>query len=387
MSRAKANVNPQMLVWARGASGFSVDEAARKLGISVEKLKKWESGEDKPTFKQLEHIGHLYHRPTAMFYLKEQPSNPPTIPDFRVPYGEDGDSSPELLYEIRQAFERRETALELMEGLQEKSQEYPIKAHLHESPETVAARIRALIGIGIDDQLSWGTDNEALNKWIAAIERMGVLVFHATRVPIEQMRGFSITEPVLPVITINIKDSIRGRIFTLFHELTHVALRNGGICDLRRTSNRHDRVEIFCNNVAGEVLVPRYALLDEELVKEKRKSLIWADWELNRLANRFKVSQEVILRRLLVLGRTSREFYEEKRRLYETEYSRQRERGKKGGYMPYEKKIVRMNGRTYTGLVLSAYQNNVIGLYDVSTYLGGIKLTHLGKIENELVGH
>ncbi|MGZ9034940.1 MAG: ImmA/IrrE family metallo-endopeptidase [Rhodospirillales bacterium] len=72
---------------------------------------------------------------------------------------------------------------------------------------------------------------------------MGVLVFQATRVEMDEVRGFSIAEPVLPVIVVNRKDAPSGRTFSLLHEFTHLLLRRSGICDFDESATRAPREE------------------------------------------------------------------------------------------------------------------------------------------------
>ncbi len=42
--RIRANANPDILVWARQTTGYSLEEAAHKIGVSIERLQAWESG-------------------------------------------------------------------------------------------------------------------------------------------------------------------------------------------------------------------------------------------------------------------------------------------------------------------------------------------------------
>ncbi|OQY70550.1 MAG: hypothetical protein B6D45_11060, partial [Ignavibacteriales bacterium UTCHB3] len=82
MSR-KAFVTPELLVWARTTAKFSEEKAAEKLKISVEKLKRIESGEETPSFSLAEKMSKLYRRPLAVFYLPEPPKDFDTLRDFR----------------------------------------------------------------------------------------------------------------------------------------------------------------------------------------------------------------------------------------------------------------------------------------------------------------
>ena len=48
--------------------GFSEDEVAKKLGISVEEFRELEEGRRNISFKQIETLARLYQRPTALFF-------------------------------------------------------------------------------------------------------------------------------------------------------------------------------------------------------------------------------------------------------------------------------------------------------------------------------
>ena len=65
------------------------------------------------------------------------------------------------------------------------------------------------------------------------------------------MRGLCIFHDEVPIILLNGKDTTNGRIFSLFHELTHLLLGESAICE----NNESSKEEIFCNAVAGEFLV------------------------------------------------------------------------------------------------------------------------------------
>lgn len=382
--RFKAYINSHVLAWARQTAGYSLEDAAHKIGVSTEKLRAWEADEDKPTLRQLRMTAKIYKRPSAIFYRSTTPTEPPTLTDFRLLPNVDQKYTPNLLYEIRRAYDRRAIALELTEQLGESPRAFPLLADITEDPESLASRIREALGITLADQYSWRDHYTALRSWISAVESLGTLVFHVRNVELSHMRGFSISERPLPVVGINGKDSPCGRIFTLLHELVHIVMQNGGLCDLHEyESTSIGSIETYCNRVAAEVLVPGHDLLRERIIVENTGNNVWEDWQLWPLANHFMVSQEVILRRLLTLGRTTRTFYQQKREEYEEIY---RERAQGGGPIPYYRLILRDNGPTFTGLVLSAYHNEAISSRDLSNFLGGIKLDHVGRIEHALMG-
>jgi Zn-dependent peptidase ImmA (M78 family)/DNA-binding XRE family transcriptional regulator len=376
----RARTNPSLLVWARESSFYSVQEAARKIGVKSETLQLWESGQLLPTMNQLRAIGRVYRRPSALFFARDVPEKRPKIADFRLLPGIDRPDSPELEFEIRRAYERRDVVLDLARQSGDSIPVHSISAQASEKREVIARRLREVLGISLATQLAWHDERTALSAWIQAVESLGVLVFQTSRVHTEQMRGFSIAEYPFPVIVLNGSDSVRGRVFTLIHELVHLTLRTGGLCNLREGPDVSP-LEILCNYVAGEILVPRDALLSQLHLLGHNDDPEWQDWELTRLANRFMTSREVVLRRLLILNRTTVEFYQQKHE----EYSRVVPRHESRRGPKYHIMVLRNNGIAYTGRLLEAYRNNMISLSELSRHLGGIRLNHIEPLENALI--
>src|SRR5262249_29141927 len=147
-----------------------------------------------------------------------------------------------------------------------------------------------------------------MRGWKDAAEDIGALVFQASRTEMCGARGFSIYEPTLAVVLLTSEDVPMARIFTLLHELVHLGLRHGGICDL------HDKdVELFCNKAATAALMPSSALINETKLIGNRDPNSWSDANLRVLARKFSVSQQALVLRLVELGEASWDFYIKKR--------------------------------------------------------------------------
>jgi Zn-dependent peptidase ImmA (M78 family)/transcriptional regulator with XRE-family HTH domain len=375
----RAKINHTILSWARKTAGLDIDLAAKKIGTSSNRLKEWEKGKSFPTVRQVRLMGRVYRRPSAFFYLSKPPQEPPELADFRKIPDSLSTKSPQLRYEIRLSRFRRQTALDLFTQLGEVPPTFDIKATVNEGTEAIANRIRQGLKADLSTQMSWKDPYEALRSWIIAAENSGVLVCQFSGVEIKEARGFSISDQPLPVLSINTQDSPRGRIFTLLHEVAHLSLNLGGLCDLHEEKDTEDELEPFFNQVAGETLVPSSAILSQDLVY-LNDSPEWSDGSLQTLANRFMVSREVILRRLLTLGRTTRGFYDMKRRQFLEEYTAYA----RTGFVEYHRKVLRNNGIAFTSLLLNAYYSEVISARDLSRYLGNVKLKHVHSIEHDL---
>lgn len=373
MNSTRMSINHKTLAETRVNLGFSLDAAAKKIGVKSLVLASWESGEKKPTYIQLMKASRTYGLPSAYFfgdnvYAEEQPPDFRSFPDILQR------QIPEIRLEIRYARERRETAIELLSELDEDIPYLEIPAL--KNSESLTKVIRDVLGIQVDTQMKWSNPYEALNKWCLSFEKAGIIVFQFSGIDVDTMRGFCLNERPLPVIGLNIKDSPHARIFTLFHELRHLVFREGGICDLHDSGH-----EKLCNEFAGEFLVPDQDLLRIRAVRT-HTGVTWETSELNELSRIFSVSQEVILRRLLSLGLTTKSFYQQFR-VASVEKSR---RPSSRGYMSYTVRLLKENGAFFTNLLVSSYDAGVISSVDVSSSIRGAKIEYLEKLRKMIRG-
>lgn len=384
----RAIIKPELLIWARESAGLSIEVAAKKVGVKPDRLNKWEKGELRPTIKQLRKLGKIYKRPLAVFYLPKPPKKFQPPREFRqFPGTGIYEYSPNLRFEIRRAEDRRKIALDLYQLLGESPPEINISIELSDKPENKASEIRELLGISYDTQFNWTSFYEAFNHWKKVLEDSGILIFQAPNIDLNEMRAFSISDSPLPVIVLNVKDSPSARIFSLLHEFIHILLKKGGLCDLEEEglpTPEEQKIEVFCNRVAGAILIPKKQLSSEKIVLEKGDYAEWEDAEIIYLANLYKVSREVALRRLLIAGHITIEFYRQKREEYRKEFEKALEK-KEGFPLPYYKKAIIRAGNHFIRLVLNSYYQEKITSSDVSGFLD-VKLKHMSDIEMEVIG-
>lgn len=342
-------VEPDVLVWARESIGRNIEEVAKRLNVSNDLVKRWENGEKKPTLNQLKNLAQYYKRPLGAFFLPEPPKELSLPNDFRtLPEETKKPLSWKTRLAIRRARRLQSLAIELKSALQ---QEIILKigsVSLTDEPEVVADQTRDYLGVDIQTQFHWVNENAALREWIKALEKLGLLVLQMS-FPIEDARALSLTDGEIPVILLNTQDSIKARIFSLFHEFGHILLNKGGICDPNRSTwdapyqqtsfEESGLVEKFCNHFSGALLVPKEALLNHKIVRSKKSSLEWSDSTLGKIARDFKVSREVILRRLVILGLVSQAFYQKKRTEWESEAKVAKEEEKKKFLLSLERKF------------------------------------------------
>jgi Zn-dependent peptidase ImmA (M78 family) len=379
-----ALANPKLLRWARESAGFELPEAARKLKVarSEDRLRAWESGEANPTIAQLRRLAEIYKRALAVFYLPDVPPELPPPRDLRrLPSQRRREFSPALRLLIRRVREQQEWARDLQEESEANPPAFVGSASLEDGVESVASKARSVLGVRVEDQAQWSATDDVLRDWIDACESIGVFVFQSGDVDVDEMRGLALLDKMAPAILLNAKDSRTARVFTLMHELAHILLAEEGISNLNLPETprtREDIIEVFCNAVAAETLVPA-SHLRQQLAATGQVDIESLIESLRRL---YRVSREVIARRLHTIGVISKQEYEQKRARYQHEYEEYAKRTS-DSYPSYYRTRVSQNGRAFTALVLSAYWDGRITASDLSNLLK-IKLRHVPKIELEV---
>lgn len=387
MSRPiRAHINPKLLVWARECCRMDTTYAASKLGMDTEKLEQWESGELSPTIRQLRNLANAYRVNFGALFLPEPPATfKPPVKDYRLHHGAvAGEIDPEIAIDLRLHLNAREIALELESDLGLEQAPFELSCSMDDSPAEVAEQIRTALGISFQVQKRFRESRVAFNAWRDAIANAGVLVIQSSKVALSDMRGYSVFFDELPLLVVNRKDAYSARTFTLIHELAHLLLRSSGLCDLSSEPGRpphEQKLEVFCNAVASQTLVPDSILLSYPDIRGVAQES-WTDEILAPIARDFGVSREVVLRKLFDHGLTTRAFYLDNRERYTQEAIEYKQR-QKGGFVPPAVDVVSTKGRRYVSLVFEALNSSVITAGDAADFLG-VKAKHFNNIETNL---
>ncbi len=385
--RVEALITPEVLKWARERRvKLSIERAAEKLKISTEQLEFWENGTARPSFAKLKDIAKLYRTHVSVFYLPQPPTDFQPLTDYRIlpePLARDENQTYKLNANIIEAYERRETLIELYELLEEPPPQMTLEIQEDEEPEAAAKKIRRYLNF--DRKLLEQSKDEysALKSWRQMVETKGVLVCQTSvnnslSIDLKTARGFCIAQKPLPVIVLNPKDSPYGRIFTLIHELAHIALGRSAVQNTGFREINHpnlNRTEVFCNQVAAEVLVPASELLEIVQLQALKKNL-------PRFSKHFHVSSEVIMRRLLTLKQISQKDYQ-------THRDNQQEMYKDSPVsinvvVPYHNRLLNASGENFARTAFIAYYEQKITLAELASVFSNCDTKHLFEIENTI---
>lgn len=376
---AEALVTPDVLAWARQRRRLSPEEAAKKAQVKVERLLRWEAGEERPSVAKARALAKAYGYPLAVFYLAQPPTDfdAMQVPDFRGKGT--ADYSRDLALQIRDAWRAHLAAVEIAGDLGEVQEPLQVQDATSLDSDELAGRVRQHLGVSFAEQRRWRDKRVAYNAWRALLEDHGFLAFQFSGVDLDEARAFSLDAATYPVIAVNSKDAYAGRAFSLFHELAHLLLGGGGVCDEDDTRAE----EAFCNSFAGALLVPQADLLAHDLV-QANSGATWDDDDLRKIARNFAVSEEVVLRRLLALGLTSAQFYRRKRKEYLARYAELADR-QEGGPVPFPTRVIARFGRRYVRRVLIAVDADRLTASAASNVLGA-RLRHFRALEERAFG-
>ena len=294
-----AIITPSVLKWARNLDSITVEDAAKHLNVTVEKIDSWESGEAFPTLNQAKKLAKYYRIPFAYLYLPDEPHKTKRLDkvDYRT-FGNSGvgDYSRELRWLIRDIEDRRDTIVDLYRESEIAPKSLQISYSTQTDEKELANAIRSFLDLDYAVQKKFRKPEAALYYCISKLEEKDFLIFQASKVSPSEMRGLSIAYDSFPIIVLNRKDEQSARLFTLFHELVHIFTRTSGICN-DMTNKSAYQLELFCNRIAGFALVPdEYLLTNPNLLSIQQYGI--DDTHVYAIARDFGVSKEVIINRL-----------------------------------------------------------------------------------------
>lgn len=365
----RVEVGPALLRWACRRAGVDSSEATKRFPRFAE----WERGETQPTLRQVEEFARFTRTAAGYLFLREPPEETVPIPDFRtvadLPLRR---PSPDLLDTIYLCQERQYWYREYAAASGEAACRVVGMLRRSDGPVAAAAQLREALRFDLEERAECPTWTEALRRFRDRCEAAGALVMTSgivgsnTRRKLDpaEFRGFALSDPLAPLVFVNGADAKAAQMFTLAHEMAHVALDETALSDSPLEHEPNHATERWCNRVAAEFLVPLAAL------RERYDPGIELRETLRRLARRFKVSALVALRRLRDADLVSVSVYREQ---WERELGRMRP-SKGGGGDFYATLGSRAGHRFVRALVVSTLEGR-------STYSEAFRLLGIRKTE------
>lgn len=356
-------VNADTLRWARTTAGWTEDELAKRLNVKPAQVAAWEAGDAAPTLRQLQMAARTLGRTAASFLIAPPAtSGVPETVDFRG--GSQGGLSHAAVRELRRLETYRDYFLDLPRY---DDLAFTLRAFSWETVGERASDLRTLLGIASDVPSA-----RTLAEWIRAVESLGILVFQATGIEIQEFRGVSVFHEPFPIILLNGADSDNGRIFSLFHEVAHLANRSSGLCDNTESASQ----EVLANRFSAEFLMPARAIGP---IIEARPRDGW----VHAVSKRFGASTLAAGIRLHNLGLIEDDELEAVREdSLEAWRKHRRELKDKPGFVPHWRLRQRDLSTTYLEAVFDALDEARIDYVD-ATYMLNAKLPTIDRLRDE----
>ncbi|SEO59381.1 XRE family transcriptional regulator [Mucilaginibacter sp. OK283] len=382
----KAFVTPNVLKWARESARMSLETAAAKINVSPDKLNEWENGEAQPTIRQAETLAKAYKRPFALFFLPEVPRDFLPLQDFRRQSAKElGTGSVFIIREIQQ---KQAWISDVNESNQEEPLAFVGRFTIKSNPQTVAKDILSVLEI---NPAHYSSD-KPIKEWIDKAEAKGIFISRTSfihsrlKLDSEEMQGFAIADRFAPFVFINSEDWDAPQLFTLVHELAHIWIAASGISsDIEpqlHDINKLDPIELFCNEVAANALMPA------EIVSHLENPIFESSVNIFKSAKKLGVSSFALLVRAFNMNIINQPVYTKLKKQADADFKaylikeaekKAKQKEKTGGPNPYLLRLNK-NSRLFTQIVLDAFRGGRIAPTEASNLLN-TQVNNFPKLE------
>ena len=347
MSTRVENINKEIIEWAIIRNGNSLEE----FYAQNPNVESWIKGEKNPTVKQLENFTHKVHVPFGYMFLPKPPNETIPLPFFRTGKKNTNKVSLNVFHTIQIIQDRQNWLTEYLEELNFPDLDFVGKYSIKNSYIEIVNDIRNVLKLELDWASRHNKWEEALDYLTNKIEEAGIIVTYNGIVgsnthrviDVNECRGFVLVNNKAPFLFINSAYAKAAQMFTIIHELAHVWLGKSAGFDNANLLPADDPLEILCDKVAAELLVPEIYFLKK--------------WETTQdfkyLSRIFKVSPIVIGRRALDLNLINLKYFMDFYNNYMSYFKTNKDKQSSGGdfYATTKKRI---------SLRFAAFVNNAV---------------------------
>lgn len=291
--KQEIHINTNVLNWAIVRAGYDVQTFTEKYP----KFEKIVLGEKIPTLKQLEDFSQKVYVPFGYLFLSEPPIESLPIPFFRSEHTDEpiGINVYDTILLLQQ---RQDWLKDYLLDNSFSTLPFVGKYNGGNNINIIVDDIRNTLNLKEDWAASFKTWEDSLTHLINTIEGVGIItVFNGIvennthrSIPVSECRGFVLVDEIAPFMFINNGDFKAAQMFTIIHELAHIWTGHSAGFDFRKMQPANNSIEILCDKIAAEFLVPANTF--NALWKQKPN-------DIKYLSKYFKVSEIVIARRAL----------------------------------------------------------------------------------------
>ena len=289
--------NPEVFRWARESAGLELEDAARAIGIVPRSLIAIEAGDKEPSRTMLSKMAKIYRRSLLTFYLPMPPRKGDRGEDFRtVAENRTASSDVEVDALVRDLRARQSLVRAVLEDDEDvQPLNFVGSARMSDGVPALAASVERMLGVTRAQYRAQKDAESAFTLLRERSEQAGIFVLlignlgsHHSAIPTEAFRGFAIADRIAPFVVINDGDARAAWSFTLLHEIAHLWLGATGVSG---SIASEIAIERFCNDVAGEFLLPR---ADVQSINVASLELDAQIAVVTDHANRWRVSRQMV---------------------------------------------------------------------------------------------
>jgi len=379
----KIAINPNRLQWCMNTSEINIDYLSASIHIARHTLEQVMMNRAVLSVNQLEKIANYFKR-SLLFFLDPSDAQEEKIYSlqFRTINNQKYIHSTKLRALIERIEKQRQVYLGLLEDLDEPVQsdwmpEFKLNT---KDIKQASAKVRQWLNLPIK------YDFDDLRQ---AVENKGVMVFVSNGYngkwqidKNEPVRGFSLYYAILPIIVIKKQVSKGAQAFTLMHELAHLLIHKESVIDNEEDFYIYRGKEKDANEFAGNLLIPDSFLKKIKINNLLNLEVAEYDDSLADFKNRWCVSVEAILVRLLINKKISQQHYQDYKSFKDTQSKIIiKSKADKIPRTYRYREPVNMFGRSFVYAVFDSLHNQHITLAKASTYLDNLKISDVRQLE------
>lgn len=351
MPAVNVNIQPAVLQWA--LSQTAEDQLGAKL---MNNIMQWINGTKTPTFNQIEDFSKKSNIPLGYFFLQTPPVEELHLLDFRtvdsIQLANPSRNLIDTIYEMERVQDwmkeyRQDTGFDVL----------PLVGSLkgQNNPMFLAEAIRKDLELDLTWYEKCKTTADAFNHIRNLLEESGVVVMLSGIVgknthralSVDEFRAFAMVDEWAPLIFINSVDSQGAKLFSLCHEIAHIWLGENDLYNDRRHSiNNVKPIEVLCNAVASELMVP----IEAFLLKWQEREFEDIYSRITNLAQLFNCSESVIARKAFDNHKIDQEIYNQVIDNAIESFRSQKENKESSGGNYYNTMGTRLDGRLVRAL-------------------------------------
>lgn len=222
-------------------------------------LNKWKTGEKVPTFNQVEEVSRKTTIPFGYFFLEK-----PSVEDCRIVEYRTVDSlavqepSRNLIDIVDMMTNAQEWMIEYVKDNGQEPLSFVACDKNERSASVIANHIRGTLKL---DTVWFENSKSAAESFRIICRRLAdsevMVMISGTvgsnthrKLSVDEFRAFTLVDPYVPLIFINVCDSENGKLFSLFHETAHIWLGTDSFYNEPYASDHKvSNLEVLCNAV------------------------------------------------------------------------------------------------------------------------------------------